>query len=79
MNNVVLLLCGLPASGKSSFAEQILKEGQRFKDKNLVHIEYDAIEVSLPCVMDWRERWKKTRTLCLQKLKEELNEEKMLK
>ena len=40
----VILFCGLPASGKSSWAKILEDHFQRCKKRTVVHLEYDAFE-----------------------------------
>jgi tRNA uridine 5-carbamoylmethylation protein Kti12 len=69
----VVLLCGLPASGKSSLASKL-----KDQIENLAHIEYDVLEQQLLAASsndseEWkREAWNQARLLALQELETHL-------
>jgi tRNA uridine 5-carbamoylmethylation protein Kti12 len=69
----VVLLCGLPASGKSSLANKL-----KDQIENLAHIEYDVLEQQLLAASsndseEWkREAWNQARLLALQELETHL-------
>jgi tRNA uridine 5-carbamoylmethylation protein Kti12 len=69
----VVLLCGLPASGKSSLASELKNQIE-----NLAHIEYDVLEQQLLAGSsddseEWkREAWNQARLLALQELEKHL-------
>lgn len=69
----VVLLCGLPASGKSSLASKL-----KDQIENLAHIEYDVLEQQILAGSsndseEWeREAWNQVRLLALQELEKHL-------
>jgi tRNA uridine 5-carbamoylmethylation protein Kti12 len=80
---VVLLLCGLPASGKSSLAKQVREQVQQssnhdnhFCTNYCCHlIEYDALQESLTDnETDILEAWRQTRGVALQDFQKVLTE-----
>jgi tRNA uridine 5-carbamoylmethylation protein Kti12 len=85
---VVLLLCGLPASGKSSLAKQVCEQVQQNKSRSGNHdngnrfrtgcchlIEYDALQESLTDdETDALEAWRQTRGVALQDFQKVLTE-----
>jgi tRNA uridine 5-carbamoylmethylation protein Kti12 len=69
----IVLLGGLPASGKSTLARQLVKH----YPKNAIHLEYDELEDSLASTMlenDRREAWNLARQMALKQLEEQLLE-----
>jgi tRNA uridine 5-carbamoylmethylation protein Kti12 len=74
----VVLLCGLPASGKSSLASKL-----KDQIENLAHIEYDVLEQQL--LMGYsddseerkREAWNQARLLALEELEKHLGTEEI--
>jgi predicted kinase len=83
-STTVLLLCGLPGSGKSELARQIITQEQRsdaHRRGACVWIEYDSIQQQLQLeksscssCSSSLEAWRRTRQVALDKLKEELLE-----
>jgi tRNA uridine 5-carbamoylmethylation protein Kti12 len=69
----VVLLCGRPASGKTTLARKLV---DHYK-KSAVHLEYDELEESLASTTsedDRREAWNGARRMALQQLEEHLGE-----
>jgi tRNA uridine 5-carbamoylmethylation protein Kti12 len=79
---VALLLCGLPASGKSSLAKQVCEKVQQssnhdsfFRTGSCHLIEYDALQESLTDnETDILEAWRQTRGIALRDFQKVLSE-----
>eukprot|EP00934_Nitzschia_sp_Nitz4_P009402 Nitzschia sp. Nitz4//scaffold7_size249615//15816//16733//NITZ4_001137-RA/size249615-processed-gene-0.276-mRNA-1//1//CDS//3329558322//9392//frame0 len=76
----VILLCGLPASGKSTWARRItkaLEDQSQPNEYRVIHLEYDVLEDALiqdpssPEVR--REAWNEARTEATRQLKEHIH------
>jgi len=68
MATTVVLLVGLPGSGKSSLARQLCETRNAS-----AHIEYDRVAASL-CEEDELEAWRKSRSVAVQELTKRLQE-----
>lgn len=67
----VILFCGLPASGKSTLARQLVNE----YDGRALHLEYDALEdsiVALQTEEERREAWNQAREVAIRQLEDHL-------
>jgi tRNA uridine 5-carbamoylmethylation protein Kti12 len=74
----VILFCGLPASGKSTLAQQVETRFHEPGKCSAIHLEYDALEDELASDQQAPEArieaWKQARSLALQELDNKIHE-----